>query len=134
MRIYLLPSGIGVSDGLIVKNSGTLELELLGETADGIVAGGKHHAVIGGKVTLQTDGLTGTVPLTAHDRPRHRAFRCDALFFVEDVIIPIAQIIPTEYITMAAVAEQSIAALSLRLSKLESAVFGLDLFGKEETK
>ena len=132
MKIFLLPRRIGVSDGIPVHNSGTLRIELEGETVDGITVGGRYYSVVDGKVAISTAGLEGVVAVTAHYRPRRRAFRCEDLFFAEDLIIPVAHLTPVEYIAMAAKAERTAAALAEKVKKLEAAVYGLPLFGKDE--
>ena len=133
MTIYLLSErGIGVSDGAAIKNTGTLELEFKGGAVDGVFIGGKPHPVVKGRARIPTDGLSGTVNVTARNGATRKAYACDRLLFVDDLVIPLLNFTPVEYVEMAAAAEAKATALENKVKMLEEAVFGIPLFvGKE---
>ena len=134
MKIYLLPRGIGVSDGKPCENDGSLSIELSGDTVTGIFVGDKYYTVVGGRVTICTDGLEGVVKITAYNRPLRRSWRCEDIYFMDDLVIPIPRMTPAEYVAMAATAEKMCADLSKKIENLEEAVYGVPLFGKEKEK
>ena len=127
MTVYLLDKGVGVSDGLAVKNTGTLAIEFKGASVDGVLVGGKAHSVVGGLASIPTDGLEGVVNITARNGVTRRAYACDNLLFTDDLIIPMLNFTPAEYAEMAATAERTVAELAKKIEILEGAVFGIPL-------
>lgn len=132
MKIYLLERGIGVSDGIAEKNEGTMEILFHGAPIDGVFVGGRLHPVVKGRATVRTDGLSGLVSVTARNSATRRIYACENLHFVEDIVIPIQHFTPTEYVAMAASAEAEVKECREKIKKLEAAVYGIPLFGKEE--
>lgn len=127
MTIYLLDKGVGVSDGVAAKNTGTLEIEFKGASVDGVLVGGKAYSVVGGLASIPTDGLEGVVNITARNGITRRAYACDNLLFTDDLIIPMLNFTPAEYAEMAATAERTVAELAKKIEILEGAVFGIPL-------
>ena len=127
MTMYLLDKGVGVSDGVAVKNTGTLDIEFKGASVDGVLVGGKAYSVVGGLATIPTEGLTGVVNITARNGVTRRAYACDNLLFADDLIIPMLNFTPAEYAEMAATAERTVAELAKKIEILEGAVFGIPL-------
>lgn len=133
MTIYLLSEhGAGVSDGVAVKNTGTLELEFKGAAVDGVFIGGKPHPIVRGRARIPTAGLSGAVNVTARNGATRKAYACDRLLFVDDLVIPLLNFTPAEYVEMASAAEAKATELEKKVKILEEAVFGIPLFGKEE--
>ena len=127
MTFYLLDKGVGVSDGVAVKNTGTLAIEFKGASVDGVLVGGKAYSVVSGLATIPTEGLEGVVNITARNGVTRRAYACDNLLFTDDLIIPMLNFTPAEYAEMAATAEKTVAELARKIEILEGAVFGIPL-------
>lgn len=131
MTMYLLERGVGVSDGLATQNGGELVLTFKGATVDGVLVAGKLHSVVDGVAHIPTEGLSGVVNITARNGVTRRAYACDNLLIVDDLIIPMLNFTPAEYAEMASSAEARVAALAKKIELLENAVFGIPLFRKE---
>lgn len=129
--MYLLDRGVGVSDGVAVKNTGALDLVFKGEAVDGVFVGGKLYPVTKGSTQIDTEGLSGVVNVTARNGATKKAYACDSLHFVDDLIVPMIHFTPAEYAEMASAAEAKVAELDQKVKILEEAVFGVPLFRKE---
>ena len=131
MKIHLLSKGLGVSDGAATENRGALLIEFSGAHVDHVFFSGRTYAVVDGKVSLPTDGLTGILALVAHNRAVHKIYTCEDLYVSSDGIVPLPRFTPMDYVVMLDEAEKELALLRDKIKKREEAVFGIPLFGKE---
>ncbi len=134
INIYILEQGVGVSDGKAVAASETVDIVFHGAPVDSVFVNERSYPVVKGRATIRTDGLAGLVNVTARNSVTRRAYLCDKLLFLDGHIIPMQRFTPAEYVVMTEAAMAAVKAVQTKIEKLEAAVYGIPLFGKETEK
>ena len=131
INIYLLDKGIGISEGKSVSAEAPVEFAFHGAPIDSVLINGKAHPAVKGRAVVHLGDLEGAVSVIARCSVTRRIYRCDSLYVADGRAIPMQSFTPAEFAAMAETAMAEVAALKPKIEKLEAAVYGIPLFGKE---
>lgn len=95
MTYYLSLSGIGVArERDAFEDKGNVSFTFTGQKADTVCVGGRFYAVKDQRVSVPTEALSGTVPITAYYLPEKLRYVCDSLLFLGEsprLILPVPE-------------------------------------------
>ena len=131
INIYLLDKGIGISDGKAVSTEAPVEFVFHNAPVDSVLINEQMHPVVRGRALIHLNDLEGTVSVIARCSVTRRIYPCDSLYVTDGRAIPIQNFTPAEYVAMAEAADKATKLLLSKIEKLEAAVYGIPLFGKE---
>jgi len=122
---YLSFSGIGIAkEREPIEDKGKVSFTFTGKKADSVCVGGRFYAVKDQRVSVPTEGLSGTVPITAYLLSERLRYVCDSLLFIGEeprLILPVPEENGEQLCRLAEQQES----FSERLSALESGLASL---------
>ena len=125
MTYYLSPSGIGIArEREAFEDKGNVSFTFTGKKVDAVCVAGRFYAVKDLCVSIPTDTLSGTVPVTAYHLSEKLRYVCDSLLFLGEsprLILPVPEENGEQLCRLAEQQE----ALFERLTKLEAGLASL---------